>query len=81
MFAPRGGTLHDMTIDVHRQEDGAVRLQVRVAGGANTFTVNYTVEAADIGPVRRIGLERSGRSGGAALFGSFDIVAWTPPEP
>lgn len=81
MFTPRGGTLHDMTIDVQRREDGVVRLSVRVADRANTFTRACTIEAADIGPVRRIGLERSGRNGGAALFGSFEIVAWTPPEP
>ena len=44
--------------------------------GAKTgkqYRGSVTVAAKDVGTLGRIGLERSGRTGGAALFGSFSI--------
>lgn len=75
-FTPAGGVLHDVTIDVAENPDGTVRLDVRIAEPGKPgreFRKAVTVAANDVGPVSRVGLERSGRTGGAALFGSLTI--------
>ncbi len=75
-FTPVAGVLHDMTIDVRDNPDGTVTLDVRIVeggGGKGEFHRTVTVAAGDIGPRSRVGLERSGREGGAGLFGSLII--------
>jgi hypothetical protein len=75
-FTPAADMLHEMTIDVTKNDDGSVRLDVVVLDGSKTlkrFATSVTVAGPDIGPLRRVALERSGRTGGAALFGSFVI--------
>ena len=90
-FTPAAGVLNDMTIDVTQLQGGDVRLDVTVRDGSagaaaagaagaagRTFTRSLTCRADDIGPVRRVALERNGRTGGAALFGKFSIRALSP---
>jgi hypothetical protein len=75
-FTPAAGTLCEMTIDVTQGSDGAVQFAVVVTSGTNsgeTFKTSLDVSAQDAGPLERVGLERSGRTGGAALFGSLNI--------
>jgi HEAT repeat protein len=75
-FTQAPDVLHEMTIDVTKNDDGSVRLDVAVLDGSKTtkrYASSVTVAAPDIGPLRRVALERSGREGGAALFGSFII--------
>lgn len=76
LFTPAADILHEMIIDVAQGGDGSVRFDAVVVDGAKTgkrFQCSLTVGAKDIGSLGRIGLERSGRTGGAALFGSFSI--------
>jgi hypothetical protein len=79
-FTPAAGILHEMIIDVAVRDNGSVRFDVLLADGAGVgrrFQSSATVRLQDIGPVERIGLERSGRMGGAGLFGPFSIQnAW-----
>ena len=75
-FTPGSGLLHRMTIDVQRRPSGDVQLRVTIVDGGQSgrrFTRNLSLAQSDVGELGRIGLERSGRTGGAALFGSFAI--------
>jgi hypothetical protein len=74
-FTPAGGVLHEMTIDVE-QGKNTIRLDVVIVDGAKSgqrFTQSLVLQTNATGDLRRIGLERSGRTGGAALFGPFSI--------
>ena len=75
-FTPAAGVLHEMTIDVAQGDDGSVRFDVVIVDGAKSgrqFRHSVTASAQDVGTPARIGLERSGQAGGAALFGPFSI--------
>ena len=75
-FTPASDILHEMMIKVTQGDDGSVRFEVTVVDGAKSgkvYQCNMTIAAKDVGPLERIGLDRSGRTGGAALFGSFSI--------
>jgi len=75
-FTPAADVLHEVTIDVQCLESGDVRLDICIADGAlsgKRFTHTVTAKREDIGALQRIGLERSGRAGGAALFGSLVV--------
>jgi hypothetical protein len=75
-FTPAGGVLHEMIVDVTEKSDGTVTLDVRIVDGAQPareFRRSVQVKAVDIGVISRVALERSGRSGGAGLFGSLTI--------
>jgi len=77
-FLPAADVLHDMTLDVTRNDDGSVRCQVTIRDGGKSgreFTTSITLNKTDVGEIERIGLERSGRAGGAALFGPITIQA------
>ncbi len=75
-FTPAAGMLHEMTINVAQGSDGSVRFAVRLADGSGSgrqFRCNVTARSEDVGLLGRIGLERSGQQGGAALFGALSI--------
>jgi len=75
-FTPAAGVLHEMSVEVQCLEGGDVRLDITIADNAKQgkpFTYTCTAKREDIGPLDRIGLERSGRTGGAALFGSLVV--------
>lgn len=75
-FTPMHGLLHEMQIKVQPQKDKRVRLTVSIANPRKPqekFLHTLVADPEDIGPLRRVALARSGRSGGAALFGSLTI--------
>jgi hypothetical protein len=71
-FTPAAGASQDVTIMVHRTARGAT-LDIAIAQGKNSFQKTVEVTTEQLGTLNRIGLERSGRSGGAALFDSFSV--------
>jgi len=72
-FDPPPGELLPMRIDVQRQANRDVEISVMITRGKDTFRKTHTVKAAVIGKLDRIGLDRSGRSGGDALFDDFVV--------
>lgn len=73
-FTPAADALHEMTIRV-RRKDGGYRLDVTLteAKGGSRFQKTFEVTTEQMGRYDRVGLERSGRTGGDALFGSLSI--------
>jgi hypothetical protein len=75
-FTPACNVRHPITIDVWQRDKDAVQLEVAVADGGKTgrpYRRTLAVRGEDIGPLGRVGLERSGQTGGAALFGPLTI--------
>jgi hypothetical protein len=71
-FTPAAGALQEMKIKVRRTDTGAT-FKIEVAQDGETFTKSIDVTREQLGDFNRIGLERSGRNGGAALFDSVSI--------
>jgi hypothetical protein len=74
-FTPMPGVAHTMTIGVKRRGKGAT-LDVTLVDGSDTkrkFHRVIDVSPEHLGALDRIGLERSGRAGGAALFDEVTI--------
>lgn len=73
-FTPAADVLHPMTIRVRRSERG-YRFEVALedAKGTGTYRKVFTVSNEQMGRFDRIGLERSGRRGGNALFEQLSI--------
>ena len=73
-FTPAAGVMHQLTIKVRRTE-GTCRIEVELAdaGGRDTYRKTFHISSKHLGSFDRIGLERSGRRGGDALFESVSI--------
>jgi hypothetical protein len=74
-FTPAAGIMHELTIKVSRGEK-VCRFNVTFVNGGKdggTFTKSFDVPNEQLGDFDRIGLERSGRTGGDALFESVSI--------
>lgn len=73
-FTPAADALHPMTVKV-RQVGQRFRFDVTVtdAKGGGKFTKSFTATAKQVGNYDRVGLERSGRRGGDALFEALTI--------
>lgn len=67
-FEPPTGKLLLMCIEVKRRPNTDVSMEVMVTDGDNIFRTSEVIEAAVIGKIDRISLDRSGRAGGDALF-------------
>ena len=67
-FDPPPEKLLPMGIDVKRIAGGNVSLDVLVTSNGDSYRARKTVTADAIGKLDRIGLDRSGRSGGDGLF-------------
>jgi hypothetical protein len=73
-FTPAAGVLHQLTVKV-RRTDGGYRFEVELkdANGGGTYRKTFEVSSKQVGDFDRVGLERSGRRGGDALFESISI--------
>lgn len=74
-FTPMPGINHTMTVAVHRSGEGAT-LDVTFIDGSDPkrkFTRKIDVSPEHLGKFDRIGLERSGRAGGAARYDEVSI--------
>ncbi|MGB1123850.1 MAG: HEAT repeat domain-containing protein [Phycisphaeraceae bacterium] len=72
-FAPVTGVMQEMVVRVQKTASGAeVDITVRDEDGKRPFNKRLTVTDQQLGEYNRIGLERSGRTGGGALF---DLVS------
>jgi hypothetical protein len=67
-FDPPAGKLLSMAIDVKRIAGGLVILDVLVASGDVSYRTSKSFTADAIGKLDKIGLDRSGRTGGDGLF-------------
>ena len=75
-FTPAAGVLHKMHISIKPQQDNTVLLKTTFTNAENPkqqYVMNFIAPAADIGPLDRVAVERSGRVGGAALFGLLEV--------
>ncbi|MEQ8785452.1 MAG: hypothetical protein RIC55_04105 [Pirellulaceae bacterium] len=73
-FTPATGAMHAMLVKVSKTADGAeFKVTVSDAGGKSQFNRTFTATTAQLGDDNRIGLERSGRRGGDAVFDSVSI--------
>jgi hypothetical protein len=75
-FTPAADVMHEMEIRVSTEEDGQVRLVAVVTNGNDPrqkYAKSFECDPEVTGPLDRIGLERSGRTGGAGLFDSLTI--------
>lgn len=73
-FTPTMDEMQRMSLDVRVLEEGRVKLEARVTSkDGKTFKRTCEVPADTIGPLNRVSLDRSGRTGGDALFDDFLI--------
>lgn len=75
-FTPIAGVMHQMSIRVDRRAERTVRFEIEVQDGEGTgrkFASTLELGLADVGDLNRIGLARSGRTGGDALFDSVKL--------
>lgn len=75
-FTPTANVMHTMTLWVDRGVDGQVRIEATVTNGSNldqSYVKRFVLSSDVVGPLNRIGLERSGRTGGDGLFDSVTI--------
>lgn len=70
-FTPPADKLLLMSMDVRRRPDKDVEISVIITHEKKSFRSSTTVKAGVIGKLDRIGLDRSGRTGGDALFDDF----------
>ena len=76
-FTPRTGVTHDVQIKVRAAKGHAVYFTVVVTDGTNPknrFERTFLASQSAVGRVNRIGLERSGRTGGTAYFGRVMVM-------
>ncbi len=77
-FTPPTDKLLPMSIEVKRLQNGDVKLDVRITSGNDTFRASQTLKYAAIGKLESIGLDRSGRTGGDAMFDDFVVDLGKP---
>ncbi|MES2982719.1 MAG: hypothetical protein V4727_10430 [Verrucomicrobiota bacterium] len=76
-FNPPAEKLLSMGVDVKRLPNGDVQLDVLITSDGDTFRSSKTVAAGEIGKLDHLGLDRSGRTGGDAIFDDL-VVEWKP---
>jgi hypothetical protein len=74
-FTPAAGRLQTMRCRVERLDDGNVKWDVWITDGDKTFEKSHIFSAEEFGQVDVLGLDRSGHTGGAAMFDEL-LVEW-----
>ena len=77
-FDPLSGKKQRMSLTVQRLNGGRVELVAVVSDGDKTFKDRKIIEAAVIGKLDHISLDRSGREGGNALFDDLVVELGNP---
>jgi hypothetical protein len=77
-FDPPSNRLILMSIDVKRQANGDVALDVTLKDGKNRFNSREVIQSAVIGKLDSISLDRSGHGGGDALFDDLIVDMLNP---
>ena len=74
-FTPASNALYKMSIVARPQKSGGVDLTVTIHDptSLDRFHTGAKLTAQQVGPIRRVALERSGRTGGDAMFDYIDI--------
>ena len=75
-FTPKANALYPVRLTVNRLDNGRVEFEAEVrkpADSTQVYTKKFTLDVETVGPVNRIGLERSGRKGGDGLFENVEI--------
>jgi len=75
-FTPEDGKTYEMTVDVQRDAEN-VRYDIMVINAddpTQRFRKRVVYPVSKVGRWDRVALERSGRTGGAALFESFEVI-------
>jgi hypothetical protein len=73
-FTPAAEVIHQLTIKVKRTERVCrFEVELEAAKGGGIYRKTFEVSNKQVGSFDRIGLERSGRNGGDALFESLSI--------
>ncbi|MDX1962228.1 MAG: HEAT repeat domain-containing protein [Pirellulales bacterium] len=75
-FTPAPNVLHEMTLEIRQLKDQEVKFLISIEegnGSGKIFTHEIVLEREITGPLSRIMLIRSGRTGGAALFDHLQI--------
>ena len=73
-FEPVNGVMHEMILRVTKTKAGAdFDVTVNGGNGGAPHQKKFSADREQLGDYDRIGLERSGRTGGAALFDSISI--------
>jgi len=73
-FSPATGVMHEMILQVEKTQSGATfKVTVNDGKSDKSYQRKFTVSEEQLGDFNRIGLERSGRRGGDAVFESLSV--------
>jgi len=67
-FTPKSHALYHMRVETERVANHRVKLSVEIHGEEKSFRTSREFDASDIGPLKEVSLDRSGRVGGDAIF-------------
>lgn len=73
-YTPKVGVLYELSLVVLKIKSGClVQLAIKNPETQETFKKNFKIAANDLGPIDRVGIGRSGRTGSDAIFKSLKI--------
>ena len=75
-FTPKANALYPVRLTVNRLVNGRIEFEAEVQKATDSgqvYVKKFVLDAEVVGPVNRIGLERSGRKGGDGIFEQVEI--------